>query len=93
MDKSKTKAHLNLVGPRVHQLRSAQGLTQAALVAKCNLIGWDVSRSTLSKVEYGIRRVNDAEVILLATALGGKLDDLYFQASPEEAVSCARHSK
>lgn len=38
-------------------------------MAKLNLQSWDVSRSTLAKIESGIRAVSDAEVWALAKAL------------------------
>lgn len=40
------------------------------LVAKLNLLGWNISRETLAKVECRFRWVADFEVVLLARALG-----------------------
>lgn len=82
---------LNIVGKRVCQLRKAKGLTQAILIAHCQLRGWQVSRETLAKIESGVRRVNDAEVALLVQVLGCAMDDL-LTTTPDEALRVARHS-
>lgn len=39
------------------------------LVAKCNLLGWQISRETLAKIEAQIRWVSDFELLCLAHAL------------------------
>jgi transcriptional regulator with XRE-family HTH domain len=59
----------NLVGPVVRELRESQGLTQQMLVARLNLVGWDISRETLAKIESQVRWVADTELLLLAAAL------------------------
>lgn len=59
----------NIVGPKIKALREKQKLTQPALVAKCNLLGWQISRETLAKVESQIRWVADCELLCLAQAL------------------------
>ncbi len=68
---------MNLVGPTVRKLREAQGLTQDELAARCNLIGWAISRSTLAKMESQVRRINDMELLILARALKVSVSDLY----------------
>ena len=67
----------NLVGPQVRRLRLGAGLSQEALAAKLQLAGWDLSRGGLSKVEAGLRGVNDAEVWMLARVLSCPLADLF----------------
>jgi len=59
----------NIVGPVIRELREKQGLTQAALVAKLNLVGWDASRDIVARIEGQIRWVADFEIIKLAKAL------------------------
>ena len=66
----------NLVGPQVRARRVAAGLSQAALAAKLQLTGWDISRGGLSKIEARLRRVTDAEVVVLAQVLGCGAGDL-----------------
>lgn len=67
----------NVVGPVVRKLRMAAGLSQEALAAKLQVGGWDLSRAGLSKIEAGLRRVNDAELWVLAHALCCGITDLY----------------
>ena len=70
----------NIVGPLVRELREKQGLTQAQLVAKLNLAGWDVSRDIVARIEGQIRWVADFEIIKLAEGLGLDASDLIRQA-------------
>ena len=68
---------MNVIGPKIKQLREEQGLTQEELAARCNLLKWDVSRSTLAKIESQVRRVTDDEVELFAKALDVEISVLY----------------
>jgi transcriptional regulator with XRE-family HTH domain len=63
-----TKAK-NIVGPKIRQLRDQQGLTQEMFAARCTLLGFDLSRATLSKIEAQLRCVTDSELVTLAKAL------------------------
>ncbi|MBI3886246.1 MAG: helix-turn-helix transcriptional regulator [Opitutae bacterium] len=67
----------NVIGEQVRKLRYARELTQETLAAKCNVLGWDLSRGTLAKIEAGVRCVTDAELFVLAKALKLELRDLY----------------
>lgn len=68
---------MNVVGPNVRRIRESQRMTQEELVARCHLGGWDITRSTLAKIESQVRRVTDEEVDLLAKALKVKIAELY----------------
>ena len=68
---------MNIVGPIVKEIREKQRLTQEALSARCNLLGWDISRSTLAKIEVQLRRVKDTEAAMLAMALKVDISDVY----------------
>ena len=67
----------NIVGPQVRKMRDQQNMTQEALAARCGVLGWDLSRGTLSKIEAQLRCVTDTELRVLADALKVSLDDLY----------------
>jgi transcriptional regulator with XRE-family HTH domain len=67
----------NIVGPQVRKLRYGQNLTQDELAARCQRIGFDLSRGTLSKIEAGLRCVTDRELIDLAKALNVEIGQLY----------------
>ena len=68
---------LNVVGRQVARLRSAGGLSQAELATACQLVGWDVTRDTIAKIEGGLRWVGDLELIHLARALKADVASLY----------------
>jgi transcriptional regulator with XRE-family HTH domain len=68
---------MNLVGPQVRQLREAQHMTQEDLTARCNIVGLNISRGTLAKIESQVRQVTDKETALLAKALKVPVDTLY----------------
>jgi len=67
----------NIVGPQVRQLRYQQDLTQQMLAARCEVLGLDMSRGTLSKIEAQLRCVTDAELQTLAKALKVPIQKLY----------------
>ena len=48
---------MNVIGPKVKALRASKRMTQEALAARCNIKKWDISRSTLAKIEAQVRRV------------------------------------
>ncbi|MFT7109301.1 MAG: transcriptional regulator with XRE-family HTH domain [Psychrobacter glaciei] len=68
---------MNIIGPQVNSLREKQKLTQEELAAKCNLLGWNISRSTLAKIESQVRRVTDEEVAFLSNVLKVDINQLY----------------
>ena len=67
----------NIIGKQVSRLRNQLGISQDQLSAKCQRVGLDISRGTLSKIEAGIRCVSDQEALLLALALGVSVSDLF----------------
>lgn len=74
------KSPRNIVGPVVRKLRQEKGLTQAQLVAKLNLRGWDVSRDIVARIEGQVRWVADFEIEKLANGLGIEATELLRQA-------------
>lgn len=56
---------------RVKQARSLneKKITQADLAAKLQLVGWEIDRVGIAKIEGGFRQVTDIEVKNLAKAL------------------------
>jgi transcriptional regulator with XRE-family HTH domain len=60
---------MNIVGPTIRETRVKLNLSQKDLVARCNLLGWGISRGTLAKIESKTRKLSDSEVLCLAKAL------------------------
>jgi len=67
----------NIVGKRFQALRKSKKLTQAQIVARCALLGWDITENTITKIETEIRCVTDWELIILAQALKVKLKEIF----------------
>ena len=80
----------NLIGERVRKLRESRNLTQDLLAAACQRLGWDVSRVTLTKIETGIRAVNDGEIVILAAALKTTAGDLLNPVKVANAITVVR---
>jgi transcriptional regulator with XRE-family HTH domain len=68
---------MNIIGPQIRRLREQNNMTQEELAAQCNLLGWNISRGTLAKVESQVRRVTDSEVALIAKVLHVDISELY----------------
>jgi transcriptional regulator with XRE-family HTH domain len=68
---------MNIIGPQIKRLREQNNMTQEELTAQCNLLGWNISRGTLAKIESQVRRVTDSEVALIAKVLKVDISELY----------------
>lgn len=83
------KRRLNIIGQGLKQLRIANNLTQTELAAKCGILGWDIERITITKIENFTRSVYDAEIILLAKALKIDVSELVpKQINEKWLISC-----
>ncbi len=79
------KNEQNIVGGQIRRIRYRQDLSQEGLAAKCGVLGWDISRGTLAKIEAQIRCVTDREAWILARALRVPLQELFPPGSPYAA--------
>lgn len=73
----KATVKLNVIGQQVRELREQKGWTQDQFAVKLQLVGWDTSQDSVSRLENGERRVPDLELFVLADVLGVKVDDLF----------------
>jgi transcriptional regulator with XRE-family HTH domain len=67
----------NVIGAQVRRLRSQRGLTQDQLSAKLQLLGLDISRSGVSKIEAHLRCVADSELPFIAESLKVGIAELF----------------
>ena len=79
----------NVVGPKIQKARKKLGLTQEEFAARCQLVGLDISRSTLGQIEARLRYVSDEELLVLASLLDAAIEQLY----PEELTKRMRSKK
>lgn len=68
---------MNKIGPKIKSIREEYNWTQEQLVARCHLLGWNISRSTLAKIESQVRRITDDEIELIAKALDVPIQNLF----------------
>ena len=78
MFKNKNEGKNNLCGERVRALRLAYPtkLSQRALADKMQLIGIDVDKNAIQRIECGKRFVTDIELKAFAEILGVRVDEL-----------------
>lgn len=69
--------HHNLIGPQVRKLRYKQGWSQSMLSIKLQLAGWDVTRSTVAKIESRLVWVGDFQLFYFTRVLKVDLGDLF----------------
>jgi transcriptional regulator with XRE-family HTH domain len=58
-------------------LRNERDMSQEQLAAKLQLLGLEISRAGLSKIEARLRCVSDADLPVIARALKVEIADLY----------------
>lgn len=68
---------LQLCNSQKIRLASKPIVTQEKLAATLQILGWDIERFGVSKIERGVRQVTDKEVLLLAEALGVSVGRLF----------------
>ena len=60
---------MNVVGPLVRRFRNQRGWSQPQMATQCQLMGWDISRESLAKIESKLRSVTDIEILKLGKIL------------------------
>lgn len=69
---------LNVIGSQVKatRMKKRPRITQDQLAVKLQILGWNIDRFGVSKIERGQRQVLDKEVLLLAKALEVSVSEL-----------------
>ncbi len=65
------------IGNNIRELREKSGLTQEMLSAKLQLLGCDITRSAVAKIEVGQRHLYPDEIILIKEILEVTFDDIF----------------
>jgi transcriptional regulator with XRE-family HTH domain len=68
---------MNLIGPRVRQLRLDRGWSQRELSIKLRSMGWHVTRTILAQMEATAHRITDCDLVFLAKALRVEVADFF----------------
>ena len=64
------------LGKNIRRLRESRHMTQEMLSTKLQLLGCDITRSALAKIEVGQRHIYSDEIKLIKEILGVPFDEL-----------------
>lgn len=64
------------IGINIRTLREKSGMTQETLAAKLQLLGCDITRSAVAKIEVGQRHLYADEIILIKEILKVRFEDI-----------------
>jgi HTH-type transcriptional regulator, cell division transcriptional repressor len=67
----------NIIGNRIREFRVNAGITQEDLTARLNVLGVDIDRPMVSKIENCSREIVDYEIKAIAKALKVSIEDLF----------------
>jgi transcriptional regulator with XRE-family HTH domain len=74
---------LNIVGPKVKEIRSQTGMSQAELAGRlASLHGLQMDQSDISEIERRVRGVRDVEAAAIADCLGVSIQELFEPLHP-----------
>ena len=65
------------VGENIRKLREKNQFTQDYVATKLQLLGCDITRSAVAKIEVGQRHLYPDEIILLKQILNVEYDDIF----------------
>ena len=78
MKKSKiTNNVYNICGKNIKKIRKEQKVTQDELCARMQVMGYQISRSDISKLENGKKFITDFELVGFSKALKVSILDLF----------------
>jgi len=66
----------NLCGETISRMRKAQKLSQRALADRMQLVGIDIDKNAIQRIECGKRFVTDIEVVAFSKIFHVSLDEL-----------------
>lgn len=67
----------NLLGENIKKIRKSQNITQEDLCARMQVMGYQISRSDISKLENGKKLIADFEIIGFSKALKVDILELF----------------
>ena len=78
--------YLNIVGPQIRKLRYVRDWSQNMLAAKLQLLGWDIDRVGVAKVESRLVHVDDYKLLYFAKVFNTGLADLFPRIDPARRI-------
>lgn len=67
----------NIIGKKIKEFRVKANVTQEDLAARLNVLGINIDRPMISKIENNSREILDFEIKAIATALKVSIGDLF----------------
>lgn len=71
------KAIERKIGSNIRILRESRGMTQDTMAAKLQLLGCDITRSAVAKIEVGQRHLYPDEIILIRMILNTTYEEIF----------------
>ena len=65
------------IGHNIQRLRKSAGLTQDQTVAKLQLMGLEISKSTYAKIETNRMNIRVSELVALSQIFGAQFNDFF----------------
>ena len=65
------------IGANVRMLREKKGMTQEELSVKLQVLGCDITRSAVAKIEVGQRHLYPDEIVLIKNILEVEYDEIF----------------
>ncbi len=65
------------VGSNIRTLREKMSMTQETLATKLQILGCDITRSAIAKIEVGQRHLYPDEIICIKSVLGVSYDEIF----------------
>jgi transcriptional regulator with XRE-family HTH domain len=66
----------NVLGLQIRKLREEKNWSQSDFARELQLVGWDIERSVITKIELRRRCISDYELLLMLGTLGVPLSSL-----------------
>ena len=77
MIEQKIKQDSICLGKNIRKIRKQQGIGQTQLVQKLNLMGLDITRECLVKIERGIQHIYASQLKAIKCTLNTTYDELF----------------
>jgi hypothetical protein len=82
----KVKMLRNLIGPQVRRFRCMRNWSQEELTLKLQLMGWNVCRGRIARIEAGEAWVSDIEHFLFAKVFNVNMEDLLPKMNEKQSI-------
>ena len=68
----------NQIGINIRHIRENQNMTQDELAAKLQILGCDITRSAIAKIEVGQRHLYPDEILLIKEIFQTDFDKIFY---------------